>query len=179
MFRQFQISAAEQKQILFFAAFAFVVLLLSFSVLAIESYNDSVEKAEVERRQIAEGKHEASDFMICNFGATYPEVWSRFHSFLWLPAIYFLLRKNKSATFFLSFVLTLFPFINFLFWLQKTQNALFYRELLIKTPGDRILYQSNTFDIVLFSLIWILTIWQAVILFRILLKKIKYEQPLK
>lgn len=179
MFRQFQISAAEQKLILFFTAFAFVVLLLSFSVLAIESYNNSVEKAEVEKRQIAEGNREISDFMICTFGATYPEVWSRFHSFLWLPAIYLLLRKNKSAAYLCSFVLTLFPFTNFLFWLEKTQNALFYQELLVKTLNDRVLYQSNTFDVVLFSLIWILTIWQAAILFRILLKKIRYDQPLK
>jgi hypothetical protein len=178
MFRQFQISINEHKLILFTTLLAFSILLSSFFVLIVKSYNESVEQAEIEKKYVAENNKESINFTICNFGMTYPEVWSRFHSFSWLPIIYLLLWKNKSSLYWLSSVLTFIPLANFLLWFEKTQKLKSYRELQISHPSESILYDSNSFDVIVFFLVSLLLVWQATILFRILLKAIRYEKSL-
>lgn len=168
MSRQIPIFAAEHKLLLATILFAFCLSFSSTCLLAVENYNAQIAKAETEKRWLAEGK-DISDFAICNFGVTYPECWSRFFSFVFLPFCYFLARPKKPFYLLSSGVLLLFPFVNFLSWAAKTERLAFYRELQIASWTDKFLYQSNSFDLLLFYLIPILLVWHGLLLLRALL----------
>lgn len=160
------ISVREHKLLLTIILFSFSLVFASICLLTIESYNLHVAEVEFERKLKADGNH-ISDFTICNFGQTYPEVWSRFFSFAFLPVSFLLIRKRKSIYLLISFALLLLPFFHFLSWAAKTERFAFYSELQIENWTDKFLYQSNDFDLLLFYLMPILLIWHILIFARL------------
>ena len=165
------ISIREHKLLLATILFSLSLIFASVCVLTIKTYNLQVAKAQSQQRWIAEGEG-ASDFTVCNFGQTYPEVWSRFLSFAFLPLCFLLVRKRKSIYLLISLILLLLPFFHFWLWFAKTERLIFYRELQIENWTDRFLYQSNSFDLLLFYLIPIVLIWHIVIISRLSLNRL-------
>jgi hypothetical protein len=163
------ISVKEHKLLLATVLFSLSLIFSSVFSLAIKSYNLHIADVEQQQRWSAEGE-EVSDFIACNFGQTYPEVWSRFFSFAFLPLCFLLVRRRKSIYLLISFILLLLAFSQFWLWFAKTERFAFYRELQIMNWTDKFLYQSNSFDLLLFYLIPILLIWHILILVRIFLR---------
>jgi hypothetical protein len=159
--------------------FSFVVLLCSLSVLTVDSYDDSVQECQKEKLRLVNHSDRGSHFTetVCGFGSK-PEIWSKFHSFLWLPVIYFLFKGRKFWGFAASLFLTFFPLIYFLCWFVRTQRLKLYQELFVINPTDNILYQSSSFDVVLFGLIAVFIVWQVIILLRFLLQQTRFDIPL-
>jgi hypothetical protein len=161
------ISIREHKLLLATILFSFFLIFSSCCLLTLKNYNAYIQESEVERKDLSEGG-EHSDFVICNYGQTYPEFWCRFFSFVFLPVSFFLVRKRNSCCLLVSFLLTLFPFFNFLSWFYKTERHVYYRELHIENWTCNFLYDSNSFDLLLFYLIPILLAWHLVIMCRLI-----------
>jgi hypothetical protein len=163
------ISAKEHKLLLAVVLFSFSLIFSSVCSLTIKSYNLHIADVEHQRRYSAEGE-DVSDFTVCNFGQTYPEVWSRFFSFAFLPLCFLLVRRRKPIYLLISFILLLLPFSQFWLSFAKTERFTFYRDIQTINWTDKFLYQSNSFDLLLFYLIPILLIWHIWILARISLR---------
>lgn len=169
------VSATEQKLLLTTILFSFALIFSSVCLLAVESYNAQVAQAQIERKSLAEGGGFSGDFTICTFGATYPEVWSRFFSFLFLPISFLLVRKRRLFLLVTSLILLLLPLFHFWRWFEKTSWRSFYREVAVANWTDNFLYQSNSFDFLLFCLIPLLLIWHVLIACRLFFRSLSNQ----
>lgn len=174
------VSAIEQKSLLATILFSFALIFSSVCLLAIESYNAQVAEAQLERRILAEGGGTDGNFTVadCTLGATYPEVWSRFFSFAFLPISFLLVRKRKMSSLLISFALLLLPLFHFWRWFEKTSWRSFYRELPVENWTDAFLYQSNSFDFLLFCLVPLLLMWHFSIACRLFLRSLSEQHLL-
>lgn len=165
------ISIKEHKFLLATTLFCFCLIFSSVTTLLVKSYNESVAAAAHER--MMQAQYGTPDYQIsnCNFGQTYPEVWSRFFSFLFLPICFLILLKRRFVPLLISGALLLLPFVHFLWWFSNTQHRNFYLgfydELNFKFWTEAFLYESNSFDLLLFYLLPVLIVWHAAIAARL------------
>ncbi len=162
------ISVTEHKLFLATVLFSLSLIFSSVCILTIKSYNLRVAEAQLQKRSVAD-REDISDFTVCNFGQTYPEVWSRFFSLTFLPLSFLLIRKRKSIYLLISFTLLLIPSFHFWSWFAKTELLALYRELSIENWSDKFLYHSNSFDLLLFYLMPIVLVWHILLLARLFL----------
>ncbi len=171
------ISVTEHKLLLATVLFSLSLVFSSVCTLTIKSYNIHVANVQFQKRLVAE-RENISDFVICNFGQTYPEVWSRFFSLTFLPLSFLFIRKRKSIYLLFSFILLLLPFFHLWLWFAKTQHLAFFRELSIDNWNNKFLYDSNSFDILILYLMPIILVWHILMIARLFLSRLTNQTNL-
>lgn len=168
------LSPSEHK--LFFGI-AFLICCLFFINLTnktIDSYNEAVEKAQIEKRAAADNKPKISFGLYhCFYSTPFYEVILALQFFT-NPLLLLLFLKRGTGRFIGSGLLAAFTFSGYAGWLIRTFEAIRYDELFYRADisfNNYLLYNSTAAEFILFLIFAVLLVLQICVLTRFVIEK--------
>jgi|GEM_PF-3508647 len=167
------LSPVEHK--LFFGI-AFLLCCLFFVNLTnktIAAYNESVENAQIQKRDYADNKPRISFGLYCLISRPIYEVILGLQFFT-NPLLFLLFLQRKFGRFVFSVLLASFTFYGYVSWMIYTYRATKSDELFYRADvafNSYLLYNSTVLEFILFLTFAVLLVLQAVVLTRFAIEK--------